>query len=131
MLSTENLQNEIPTRKKATCRWFLSEANCAGVNPVLSVIIKSSFFPAWTKTVHASKLPLMAAQWRGVQPIYTGESHHRLFQTKRNSKNSKQSDENYPLYLGDPYSHQEIEEGVYYQHNLYKQPFEHKQKYFA
>jgi len=60
-----------PTRKNATCLWFLSEASCAGVSPVLSVTIKSSFLPACTNTVHASKLPLIAAQWRGVQPEIT------------------------------------------------------------
>lgn len=57
-----------PTRKNATCLWFLSEASWAGVRPVLSVTIKSSFLPACTNTVQASKLPLIAAQWRGVQP---------------------------------------------------------------
>lgn len=62
-----------PTRKKATCLWFLSEASCAGVRPVLSVTIRSSFLPACTNTVQASKLPLIAAQWRGVQPEYIKE----------------------------------------------------------
>lgn len=76
-----------PTRKKATCRWLLSEASCAGVRPVLSVTIRSSFLPACTNTVQASKLPLIAAQWRGVQPkqIQENISQNNAFKIKNNS----------------------------------------------
>lgn len=74
-LSQNNLYG-VPTRKNATCLWFLSAASCAGVRPVLSVTIKSSFFPACTKTVHASKLPLMAAQCKGVQPRWKTNIRH-------------------------------------------------------
>jgi len=68
LIKSNYVDYERPTRKKATCLWFLSEASCAGVRPVLSASIRSSFLPACTSTVQASKLPLIAAQWRGVQP---------------------------------------------------------------
>uniref|UniRef100_A0A7C9AK59 Uncharacterized protein n=1 Tax=Opuntia streptacantha TaxID=393608 RepID=A0A7C9AK59_OPUST len=70
LFSSQRLSSNLRAfpRKKATCLWFLSAASCAGVRPVLSATIRSSFFPACTNTVHASKFPRIAAQWRGVQP---------------------------------------------------------------
>lgn len=57
------------TRKKATWRCPLSEANWVAVRPVLSLAMRSSRLPACTSTVHASRLPRMAAQCNGVQPV--------------------------------------------------------------
>lgn len=57
------------TRKRATCRWPLSDASWIGVNPALSFTINSCFVPACTRTVQASEFPPMAAQCNGVQPI--------------------------------------------------------------
>jgi len=40
------------------------EASCAGVGPVLSITIKSSFLLTSADTMQAFKLPWIAAQWR-------------------------------------------------------------------
>jgi hypothetical protein len=69
------LDMNIITRKKATWRCPLSEANWTAVQPVESVARRSAKLPACTSTVHASKLPRIAAQCNGVQPD-NSTSHH-------------------------------------------------------
>lgn len=68
--SKRQLTESVHTSIWATCLWPLSEASSAGVNPDLSFTRSSCLEPACTSTVHASTLPLRAAQCRGVQPSH-------------------------------------------------------------
>lgn len=117
---------------------------------MLSVTIKSSFLPACTNTVHASKLPLIAAQWRGVQPeifqeqnmmrrcsyYYTCQESFQLYfiilynwPNYSRTKLYKHREQNYIaqnaylLCLGVLCMHPEIVEDVYNRQNPCKQPY--------
>jgi hypothetical protein len=60
--------HHVLTNKMTNLLWPFSDASCLGVDPLLLVTMRSSFVPAWARTVHASMFPPMAAQCKGVQP---------------------------------------------------------------